>query len=129
MAYNLIWGKKGVYIKYADNLKFPDLLEVQGKLIGDSRYDSIQYEIEDFTDVQAHELSEQEVRLISGMDRAASCYHREKQHILVSDKKEFIPLIELYLKALEGTSWDTHLFTTLDEALAHLKKMGILVEH
>jgi hypothetical protein len=128
MAYKLVWEKNGIYIIYSGKVSFSDLVELQGRLIGDKRYDSILFEIADLTKVDEPEVNKKEVKAISRLDRAATCYHRKKQHIIVSDNKEFLPLIKFYFKTFEGTSWETHLFTTLDEANDHLRQMGILME-
>jgi hypothetical protein len=127
MAYKLLWKNKGVYIKYSGKVNFRDLVELQGRLIGDKRYDSILYEIADLTNVEESVINKKEVKAISTLDKAATCYHREKQHIIVSDKEEFLPLIKFYFKTFEGTSWETHLFSTLNEAIDYLRRRGITV--
>ncbi|MBN2523140.1 MAG: hypothetical protein JXB24_07675 [Bacteroidales bacterium] len=128
MAYQLTWHAYGVYIRYLEVLTFQDLIRAQGKLLGDRRYDMIQYEIDDFTAVKTHQITVHEAQLIGKMDKAASIYHQKKQHILVYNQQEYSSLVNKYIEALADTNWEVHVFETLKEAHDHLKKLGIFVE-
>ncbi len=128
MAYQLIWHAHGVYIRFSDILTFQDLIRTQGRLVGDKRYDSLQYELADFTGVKAHQITVHEAQLIGKMDKAASIYHLKKQHIIVFRNQEYSSLINKYLEALTDTNWEIHVFKTMKEAHDHLKKLGIFVE-
>ncbi len=128
MAYQLTWHAYGVYIRYLEVLTFQDLISVQGRLLGDTRYDSLQYEINDFTGVKAHKITMHQAQLIGKMDKAASNYHLKKQHIIVFGNPAYSPYVDKYLEALADSCWETHVFATLDEAQAHLKELGLIVE-
>jgi hypothetical protein len=122
MAYQLTWHAYGVYIRYLEVLSFQDLINVQGKLIGDRRYDSLKYEIDDFTGVEAHHITMHQAQLIGKMDKAASNYNLRKQHIIIFNNPAYSPLVDKYLEALADTSWETHLFFSDRRILLPLRK-------
>ncbi len=101
-----LWGK----------VTFKDIDAADGLLYGDARFEKMDFQIFDSTDVEEFDLSAIDLQMIGALDKSSSVWNKKMKVALVAKDPEFIQLIEEYKKVMEDTGWKIIVFDTLDEA-------------
>lgn len=126
MAYVIFWEENGIYIKHSGIVTYREIFEIEGKLVGDARYETSQYEIINMLEIDGLEVSLNEIVAIGSLERAASRYRRDKYVIMLADREEYMPVIHKYFEILNSVGWETVLLKSLSEAREYITgKLGL----
>lgn len=117
MPYKIIWKPDGVIIRFFGIVSFDENMAANGQLYGDSRFESLRYQIADFSEVTDFQLSEKEASIIAQLDFQSTRWNTHVKAAHVTQNKTIIKLIDLYKEQMQETSWEVGLFNTLEEAL------------
>ncbi|MBN1339154.1 MAG: hypothetical protein JXA03_07515 [Bacteroidales bacterium] len=116
MAYIIFWEENGIYIRHSGIVTYHEIIEIEGRLVGDVRYETSRYEIIDILHVEDFRVSPNEMAAIGSLEKAASRYRREKQIIVLLNNEAYKPVIDKYFEVLSATGWETILLKSLHEA-------------
>ena len=117
MAYKIIWEEKGFLAKFSGTLDDKEIMEINNSMYGDIRYESITYQIADYTDVTTYLITPSEAKVIGTLDRTSSVWSSKMmKNVVVTTDEKFIPTVNTYFKEFEGTGWECRIFETLDKA-------------
>ncbi len=116
MGFDLKWDKDDVYIRFYGSLVLQDLLEANGLIYGDIRFDVMIFQIADFTAVECVDLSSEDAKIITTLELRATHWNREVTVVHVTKHPELKHLLGVYKKGMEPTNWSIEIVDTLEEA-------------
>jgi len=115
MSYALNWKGSNVVITYNCNLTFQDIYELNNIIYGDSRFETMRYQILDWTKVEKFEISKKEVKIISTLEKSSTRWNNKVKLAIVVTDKEYLKAIEPYLKVMKSTNWEIKIFENIFE--------------
>jgi hypothetical protein len=122
MAGELIWEDKGILVKHSGTVTDEEVRELNDRMYGDIRFDSINYQIADYTEVTKNLITPQDAKVVGKLDRASSMWTSKKMKLaIVSQDENFFPVVETYFSEFAETEWEGRIFPTLVEAYAWVK--------
>ena len=122
MAYKIIWEEKGFLAKFSGTVDDKEIMEINNSMYGDIRYESITYQIADYTDVTTYLITPSEAKVIGTLDRTSSVWSSKmKKNVVVTTDEKFILIVKTYFKELEGNGWECRIFESLDKAYEWVK--------
>ena len=110
------WTGNDVLITFEGEVDFHEITEVDDHLYGDTRYDKQVYQIWDFRNVQAFNMTSIEARVIGVLDRNSSVWNNNIMLAVVTTDKYIIDITLEYKKELSETNWQVRIFDTMEEA-------------
>ena len=116
MAYNLIWKKKGIIINFSGIVNSFEIVKVNSIIYGDPRFDSMEYQLCDFSNVQKGIGSEKDARMIGALDKSSSRWNRHIKVICVTKDTFAIEMIQAYASMLKDTGWEVIIVDDFDTA-------------
>ena len=116
MPYSLYWDGNNITMKFYGELKLRDLRDANGMIYADKRFDSMKYQIADFTEADTVRMSHCEVVLVSHLDKTATTWNPSVKVACISPDEKTDRLIEKYITIMEPTSWKCKLFHNFQEA-------------
>ena len=117
MASNIIWEEKGILIKHSGTVTNKEVMEMNDIMYGDVRFESITYQIADYTKVTNNLITDADAKIIGTLDRTSSVWSSQRMRLAVVTKDEkFVPIVKTYFKEFEGTDWEGRIFETLEMA-------------
>jgi len=122
MAYKIIWEEKGILFSHSGTVDNKEVIEINDSMYGDIRYESITYQIADYTDVTTNLLTPSEAKVIGTLDRTSSIWSpKMMKNVVVTTDEKFIPIVNKYFKEFEGIGWECRIFESLDKAYEWVK--------
>ncbi len=122
MAYEVVREPRGVYCRFMGVASDDDLRQVNLAIVGDPGFESLEYQIADFTDADKLAFSSEAIRLAAATDRDSSMRNSKMRVAIVGPQKMLLGLANMYRAHfdLKGGKWEQGHFDTLDEARAWL---------
>ena len=117
MSYSHKWIGNDIIFSFTGEVSYDDINEANNEIYGDSRFDSMNYAIFDFSLIVGFALSENEVEIISAMDRAIARWNRKLKLALIGKDKEVKNTIISYIHLMDTNLWDIKLFDHIEEAI------------
>ncbi|GEM_PF-1052117 len=122
MASKLFWEEKGILVKHSGTVTNEEVMKMNGIMYGDRRYESITYQIADYTEVTTNLVTAANAKVIGTLDRTSSVWSSNRmKNVVVTTDEKFIPIVNTYFKEFEKTEWECRIFETLDKAYEWLK--------
>ncbi len=122
MPYSITWMPEGVVIRLSGEITFEENMKFNGELYGDSRFETIKYEIGDYRGVTKFHVSEKETEVIASLEKHSSRWNSHLKVAHVTTDPKMIDLIMLYEQSMADTMWEFALFSTMEEAEDWVKK-------
>ncbi|PCH78322.1 MAG: hypothetical protein COB98_00745 [Flavobacteriaceae bacterium] len=116
MGFQLEWDNNDANIKFYGILVLQDLMDANGLIYGDGRFDEMCVQIADFTDVERVDLSSKDAKIITTLEEGASRWNRVVKVIHVTTNLKLKTLLTLYKEGMKGTNWIIEVVDTLEEA-------------
>lgn len=110
------WENKGLCRHFTDKIIGEEVLKMNLKLQGDSRFDDLRYVINDFTEIIDFDFSDIDIQKISVMDQAASKSNPHINIALVSTHEPLLVWIKLYCESMKGSLYKCEIFDHIDDA-------------
>lgn len=117
MPHEISWEPHGVYTRFYGTVPFPELLEFFQAIAADPRFDDLAYYIDDYTDVEMHDVQPEDVELLAGLDYAQTISNPRLLRATVGAKDD---VRALFVRYRDSHDRRDHLaiFPTLAEARA-----------
>lgn len=122
MINNICWEGNNVRVAFEGNVFFEDIFQVDGKIIGDSRFDLTKYIVYDLRKVTILNLTKNELAAISTLDISASRWNAKLKLAILGKDKLIIELAENYIIKMNNNNWEVKIFENLDKALVWCMK-------
>lgn len=120
MSYNITWKNKCAYWHFYGTLTGEEALQSHVDVYGDPRFEDIRYKLVDFTDVSKFETSEDSLKRVAFMDKAAAHTNSRIAMLIVANTDEAKEILATYAKHSKGIAWSLKTYDTLDAAEAWL---------
>ena len=126
MPFELTWEDRGVLCRFSGIASDDDLRQANFNIYSNPKFEEIDYELIDFTDVTRLDFSSQVVRLTAGEDFRASKRNPSVRAAIVGEEKLLIGLANMYRITMDvqGATWEQGQFATVAEARAWLAGEG-----
>lgn len=119
MGYEIIWEPKGVVRRFSGHIDKDEILRAVARTQGDSRFDDLQFIINDFLDGSGHSVDLSEIEETAAIENAASLINSKIRIAFVAAAPEFIAQANRY-SSLPLIVFPTRIFATRDDARAWL---------
>jgi len=125
MACKLIWEEKGVLFSHSGIVTNQEVMEMNNLMYGNPKFDSISYQISDYTLVESNHVTHSGAKVIGTLDNKSTIWNSRFMRIaIVTTDKNFIPIVHLYFGEFSGTNWEGRIFDTLEQAYLWVKSEG-----
>jgi hypothetical protein len=116
MPYSIYWDGNNIKMKFYGELNLNDLREANGAIYADKRFDKMRYQIADFTEANTIRMRQNEVILLSHLDKMATAWNPTIKVACISLDNKTDRLINEYISIMGPTSWECKLFHDIQEA-------------
>jgi len=117
MSYTITWEEAGVIWRYEGTLTGEELIQSNLDIYGDSRFDSLRYEIVDLRGVTDFQVKPQHMRKIAFLDRAAAQSNSHIKVAVVTESEAGKEMNDQYTNSAPEPHWQTRTFESYDEAI------------
>ena len=122
MASKLFWEEKGILVKHSGTVTNEEVMKMNDIMYGDRRYESIIYQIADYTEVTTNLVTAADAKVIGTLDRTSSVWSSKRMRLaVVTNDEKFMPIVKTYFNEFEGTEWEGRIFESLDKAYEWVK--------
>jgi hypothetical protein len=117
MTYKIVWEEGGVYIKFTGIVDFDEFLNVNDLLYGKKEFDTIQYQLWDFTDINEKTcFNIENAEIISTLDKSAMKWNERIKIAVVTDNSSIIGFALKYKSDINKSKWTCDIFNTIKGA-------------
>ena len=117
MNFSIEWINSNAIVTMTGEVGFEEIDFVNGKLYGDSRYERMEYQLFNMTDVEKFNLTARDFEMIGVLDRNSSIWNNRMKVAVVFRNEEMIRLMDFYKRAMKDTNWKIEVFRELDDAM------------
>ena len=117
MSYTITWEEAGVIWRYEGQLNGEELIQSNLDIYGDSRFDSLRYQIVDLQGVTDFAVKPQHMRKLAFLDRAAAQSNSHIRVAVVTNSDLGIEITQQYVKNTNESHWKTRVFDSYEEAI------------
>lgn len=117
MNFDLKWIDNNVIVAFKGKVDFNDINDANTIIIGDSRFDDLEFEIFDFCNVEKFNLTEKDILMIAALDKSSSIWNKEIKGALVFADKTVYKLAKKYIELMKDTDWTIKIFYNIDDAI------------
>lgn len=122
MTFNINWDKEGVYVKFRGIVTAQDLIDSNNYLMSNAKFDSIDYQIFDFLDIEKFKVSSYDLSIIGTMNKSQTDFKKDMMIAIISEDDNVKEIIKEYDQLLFGTNWITKDFSSVDSARTWFNK-------
>ncbi|QGY43330.1 hypothetical protein GM418_06550 [Maribellus comscasis] len=117
MANEIYWKNSNIIIRFNGTVTADEIMSVNDLIYGDSRFDSMNYQIFDYSKVEKMAMNEIDSEVIGTLDKTASMWNRKLKVAVVSNNDFIDKLTQTYKKTISDTAWEVRSFPSIDDAL------------
>lgn len=117
MPYKNEWKKKGLHRTFTGDITGKEVLIANLNIQGDSRFDEIDYVLNDFTGIDSFSISDSHVTEVSTMDNIAAQTNDRLKIIIVANDEGFLKFVDMYMEPMKDSLIDCILFHDMESAL------------
>ena len=122
MPYTTTWTSNGVIWTYSGVLTGQEALQSNIEIYGDERFDDLDYQIADFTQVTENQISEIHTKKIAYLDQAAAETNSRIKVAIVIEDSSFLNTADIYSELSQNSPWQLKVCHSLEEAEAWVKE-------
>jgi len=111
------WIENNILIEIQDNLNFQALLEANAFIISSPKFDYMSYQIFDFLKVKNIEITHQDVKTFSMLQKNAMRWNDSVKVALIAVNPQIINDFKIYIADMEVVGSKCKLFENIDDAL------------
>jgi len=115
MSYEIIWERRGVVKRFFGYVTNHELMQAVLDTEGDTRFDELQYVINDFVDCTGCSISSEVVDEISAIDVAAAMTNSAIRIAIVATHPDIISAAKQYASS-PSNAYPTRIFASLADA-------------
>lgn len=83
MNFDLRWFGNNAIVTFKGKIDFTDIYKANTIIIGNSKFDNMDFEIFDFSDVKEFNLRNEDILAISALDKSSSVWNKNMKGALV----------------------------------------------
>ncbi len=116
MNFEIIWGDRNIYIKFKGHITIKDIIAVNRKITGNSKYGLLKCNITDFTEADSLYLTNNDIEFIAALHTIPTIWNPNMKLSIVSNIPDLQELILHYIELMKENEWKIKLMETLEEA-------------
>lgn len=116
MTFTIQWQNKGVFITFRGIVKSQDLMDANNYLLSNADFDSLNYQIFDFSEVEDFKVTPYDMGLIGTMNSAQTIFNQKIKIAFITSDPHTLEQINEYKSHMHKTDWELQTFTNLKEA-------------
>ena len=110
MTFNINWDKHGVYVKFRGVVTAQDLIDANNYVISNANFESINYQIFDFSDIEDFKITSYDINIIGVMDKSQTDVKNEMKVAIVTEDDYVKEITKEYDQIMSGSNWVTQIF-------------------
>ena len=126
MSCSVEWKEKGLCWTFTGIFSGREMNLVNRNICGDRRFDSIGYQLLDFSGATSFDVTEKEVKDAAFQDMVAAKSNPNIKMAAVAPQDIIRKLSEIYAEYSEPSQWETRIFDTVEDANQWLKSLGLV---
>ena len=123
MGYEIIWESRGACKRFFGHVTDDELMQCLISIESDSRFDDLRYVVNDFLKVESFAVSEESVRVMSAIDKAASSTNPNIRIAIVATDAQIQAMAKLYAHSPLNV-YPTEIFQDIGEARGWLAQVA-----
>jgi hypothetical protein len=116
MSFETIWLKNCVIWNYSGKLSSNEVLASNNEVYSDPRFDTLKFEIVNLIPVTEMDLKPKDIKIVAALDRVASLSNPGIKVAFIVENDELLELVNLYRLNLKDCSWQTEIFSAIQDA-------------
>lgn len=120
MPYTLKWIGSNVFVTMLGEITFDEIIKCNELIYGDYRFDSMIYQLVDFTKITDFNMSEKfepsEFQQLIVLEKSATRWNNDVKVAIVSTNDFINSLMEEYANSLKDTGWKCGIFECVQSA-------------
>jgi len=116
MAYKNHWEEKGLRRVFTGNISGEEVFGANLEIHGDARFDSINYVVNDFTQVVEFEISEIDIHKIVAIDNVAVMSNPYLKIAIVATLEPLLVWIQMYAENMRDSRYESAIFDNIYDA-------------
>lgn len=116
MTFNIKWYKNGVYLKFRGIVTAQDLIDANNYVISNAEFESIDYQIFDFEDIDEFRIKSHDINIVGTMDKSQSDFNKEMKVAVVTNDNYVKEITTEYDQIMTGSKWVTRIFQSYELA-------------
>lgn len=116
MPYTNIWEEDGLYRTFTEEINGDEILKSNIELHAEPNFEKVRYIIDDFTEVTGHSVEAHHIKAYAVTDEIISKSKGKLKIAIVVTQPAFIELANDYCELMEGTMFDSKVFSSLADA-------------
>ncbi len=117
MTFSINWDKNGVYVKFRGVVNAQDLIDANNYVISNANFESINYQIFDFLDIEKFKITSYDISIIGIMDKSQTSVKEEMKVAIVTQSDYIKEITTEYDQIMLGSNWETRIFPSYETAL------------
>ena len=116
MTFTIQWKKNGVFITFKGIVQSQTLIDANNYLLSNADFDSLDYQIFDFSDVEDFKATTYDMSIIGTMNNAQTIFNKKIKVAFITSDHYILEQINEYKSYMHKTDWEIRSFTNLKEA-------------
>lgn len=116
MTFTIQWQGKGVFITFRGIVKSQDLIDANNYLLSNADFDSLDYQVIDFSDVEDFKATSYDMGIIGSMNNSQTLFNKKIKVAFITSDNYIKEQIKEYNKYMIKTDWEIQTFNNLKEA-------------
>ena len=116
MTFTIQWQEKGVFITFRGIVKSQDLIDANNYLLSNADFDSLDYQVIDFSDVEDFKATSYDMGIIGSMNNSQTLFNKKIKVAFITSDNYIKEQIKEYNKYMIKTDWEIQIFNNLQEA-------------
>lgn len=118
MKQSIVWDKEFVRVTVGETASFAEINGLNGRLIGDYRFDIVKFQLWDFSYTQKMILREKkDMKIFAELDKVATRWNPDLKVAIVAQEEQVVKELQNYVDSMEETDWETQIFNTVEKAM------------
>lgn len=121
MTFTINWGKNGVSLKFRGIITDQDLIDANNYIISNASFESINYQIFDFSDIEDFKVTSYDISIIGILDKSQVEFTKDMKVAFVTQDDYVKDIVSEFDQILASSKWVSKTFPTLEDAKKWVK--------
>jgi hypothetical protein len=117
MSFKISWKENNSYFQFENTIDINELIKASDLLLGDKRFELMNYAIFDFLEIKTISISEKEVKLISLINKTSARWNRYLKIACLTNDDNVVQKLNLYQDLMKNTNWKVEIFSHEKDAI------------
>jgi hypothetical protein len=111
------WLDCNIIVTFFGEISINDIIDANNVIFGDIRFDKMEYQIFDYSNIEGIDLEEDVSEIISRLDMAANVWNSRVKVATITQDAYIRDLISVYNEKMQSSKWQAKTFDTVEDAL------------